>query len=72
MTQHRDPAPVFRFHAMAGNTLGNTGQPDTPEARAKMERVLDAADAFEVVNGRVIQVRHPVTGLPLAGLTRGF
>jgi len=67
MMRHRDAAPVFRFGATAGNTLGNTGQRDTPEARAKMERVLDAAEAFEVVNGRVVQVRHPVTGLPLTG-----
>lgn len=69
MNRHRDPAPIFRSHALPANRLG-AGQYDTPENRAKMERVLDAAESFEVINGRVVQVRHPVTGLPL--VSRGY
>jgi hypothetical protein len=66
MNSHRN-VPPKQYHALAP-ILGNTGQPDTPENRARMERVLDAADGFEIVDGRAVQLRNPGAGQPVPGV----
>lgn len=69
---HRAPAPIFRAVAHPQERTETewlyphlTHDPAASEA---LSAQLDRADAaFEVINGRLVQVRDPNTGAPLVG-----
>lgn len=37
------------------------------DAEAQADKLAAAGDAFEFISGRLVQVRDPLTGLPLPG-----
>lgn len=61
------PAPVHVHHAVAAPTKYQ-GLYDTPENTALIERFVNAAETFEIVNGRAVSVRNPATGQPIPGV----
>lgn len=73
---HRDPTPFFRavVHPEP-RTETEWLYPHTthdPAASAALSAQLGRAEAsFEVINGRLVQVRNPVTLAPLAGTPGG-
>jgi hypothetical protein len=68
---HRAPTPFFR--ASVSPQPRSVVQELYPglhteaEAIAQADRLAAAADAFEVINGRLVQVRDPISGAPLPG-----
>lgn len=69
---HRAPAPFLRASVTAPATsmvheLYPHQVQTQAEAEAQADKLAGAADAFEMVNGRLVQVRNPFTGLPIGG-----
>ena len=69
---HLAPAQVLRASVVAPATsmvheLYPHQVQTQDEAEAQADKLAGAADAFEVVNGRLVQVRDPFSGLPLPG-----
>lgn len=68
---HRAPAPVFRASAVTQPRTQVQGLyphlQTQAQAEAQADKLAAAADAFVIVNGRAVQVRDPITGLPLPG-----
>lgn len=67
MPLHRDPAPFLRVHVAAEPTKYQ-GLHDTPENATLIERFVNAAETFEIVNGRAVSVRAPEAGQPIPGV----
>lgn len=67
MSLHRDPGPSLVHHVTAAPTKFQ-GMHDTPENAAQIERFVNAADTFEIVNGRAVSVRNPEAGQPILGV----
>jgi hypothetical protein len=69
---HRAPAQFLRASVAAPTTsmvheLYPHQVQTQADAEAQADKLAGAADAFEMVNGRLVQVRDPITGLPLPG-----
>lgn len=70
--KHHTPTPFFRGVAEVPTVSMVQGlfphsTHTQADAEAQADKLAAAADAFELVNGRLVQVRDPMTGLPLPG-----
>lgn len=71
---HRAPEPFFRGVALpqARSVVQELYPNITPDqAEAQADKLDAAGNSFEVINGRLVQVRDPVTGAALIGAPKG-